>query len=106
MIRSAVFPEKTNPCFLEALGSMRFLLVRGCQRLGQPVETPFPPAPPGRVPFLIPGCRRSSAALFSKRLSEARAAIEGSRPDFVKAIFFQREAKPFKHRQLFFQFHH
>src|SRR6516164_6379394 len=41
--------------------------------------------------------------LFSKRLSEARAAIERSRPDFVKAIFFQREANPPKHRQLFFQ---
>ena len=48
MIRSAVFsPKKTNPCFLEALGSLMFLLVRGCQRLGQPIEKPISPRPSG-----------------------------------------------------------
>jgi hypothetical protein len=45
-----------------------------------------------------------SAGLFSKHLSEVRAAIKRSRLEFLKAIFFQREAKPPKHRQLFFKF--
>jgi len=42
--------------------------------------------------------------LFSKRLSEARAAIERSRPDFVKAIFFQREATCLNIDNYFFKF--
>ena len=44
---SRVFPKKTNLCFLEALGSLIFLLVRGCQRLGQPIEKPISPRPSG-----------------------------------------------------------
>jgi hypothetical protein len=52
----------------------------------------------------MPGAQ--SAGLFSKRLSEARAAIKRSRLDFVNTIFFQRGVNPFKHRQLFFQVHH
>src|ERR1700741_2601065 len=48
MIRSAVFSrKKTNLCFLEALGSLRFLLVRGCPRLGQLIEKPISPRPSG-----------------------------------------------------------
>src|ERR1700747_3650461 len=48
MIRAAVFSrKKTNLCFLEALGSLRFLLVRGCPRLGQPIEKPISPRPSG-----------------------------------------------------------
>jgi hypothetical protein len=47
-----------------------------------------------------------SGGLFSKRLSEARAAIKRSRLDFVKAIFFQPETNLVKHRQLFFQVRH
>src|SRR6201987_4239008 len=44
---SRVFSKKTNLCFLEALGSLRFLLVRGCPRLGQPIEKPISPRPSG-----------------------------------------------------------
>jgi hypothetical protein len=38
---SRVFPKKTSLCFLEALGSLMFLLGRGCQRLGQPIDNYF-----------------------------------------------------------------
>ena len=118
---SRVFPKKTNLCFLEALGSLRFLLGRGCPRLGQPIEKPISPRPSGTGIFLysrMPALkapayfqsasprRERSGGLFSKRFSEAPAAIERSRLDFVKAIFFQPEANPFKHRQLFFQVPH
>src|ERR1700752_5366808 len=50
---SGVFPKKTNLCFLEALGSLRFLLGRGCQRFGQPIEKPISPRPsgPGIFPY-------------------------------------------------------
>ena len=44
---SRVFPKKTNLCFLEALGPLGFLLVRGCPRLGQPIEKPILPRPSG-----------------------------------------------------------
>src|SRR6201987_1887251 len=44
---SRVFPKKTNLCFLEALGSLRFLLGRGCPRSGQPIEKPISPRPSG-----------------------------------------------------------
>jgi hypothetical protein len=40
------FP-KTNLCFLEALGWLMFLLVRGCQRSGQLIEMPTSPRPFG-----------------------------------------------------------
>jgi hypothetical protein len=39
----------------------------------------------------------------AERLFEARAPMERSTLDFLKAIFFQREVNPFKHRQSFFQ---
>src|ERR1700751_1152946 len=50
---SRVFPKKTNLCFLEALGSLMFLLVRECQRLGQPIEKPISSRPSGTgiVPY-------------------------------------------------------
>ena len=57
---SRVLPKKTNLCFLEALESLRFLLVRGCPRLGQPIEKPISPGPPGR------GCRASIYVLSPK----------------------------------------
>src|SRR6201993_5265938 len=44
---SRVLPKKTNLCFLEALESLRFLLGRGCPRLGQPIEKPISPRPSG-----------------------------------------------------------
>src|ERR1700751_5959245 len=53
MIRSALFsPKKPTYAFLEALGSPRFLLVRGCQRFSQ-LRNPSHPGPPGRESFLI-----------------------------------------------------
>jgi len=80
------------------------------------LRTQFSPALRDGDPFLFQDAGAQSAGLFSKRLSrlrqgfvgqaEARAAIKRSRLDFVKAIFFQPEANPFKHRQLFFQVHH
>jgi hypothetical protein len=79
-----------------------FLWVRGCQRLGQPIEQPSSPRPSGTGISLFQDAGAQSAGLFSKRLSEARAAIERSRLGFVKAIFFRREANLFKHQQLFF----
>src|SRR6201987_387826 len=44
---SRVLPKKNNLCFLEALESLRFLLGRGCPRLGQPIEKPISPRPSG-----------------------------------------------------------
>jgi hypothetical protein len=41
--------EKTNLRFGEALCSLMFLLVRGCQPLGQPIEKPSSPRPSGAV---------------------------------------------------------
>jgi hypothetical protein len=70
---SRVFPKKTNLCFLEALGSLMFLLGRGCQRLGQPIEKPISPRPSG-------------TGIFPYSSAEARAPMERSRLDFLKAV--------------------
>ena len=74
---SRVFPKKTNRCFLEALGSLRFLLGRGCQRLGQPIEKPISPRPSGTGIF--PYSRMP--ALKLKRRPIFKAPLRGASTD-------------------------
>src|ERR1700739_3044721 len=76
---SRVFPKKTNLCFLEALGSLRFLLGRGCQRLGQPIEKPISPRPSGTglFPFSrMPGRKRRPIFKAPLRGASTDGAIE------------------------------
>src|ERR1700740_1773904 len=78
MIRAAVFfRKKTNLCFLEALGSLRFLLVRGCPRLGQPIEKPSSPRPSGTGIF--PDSRMP--ALKLRRRPIFKAPLRGASTD-------------------------
>ena len=72
---SRVFPKKTNLCFLEALGSLMFLLVRRCQRLGQPIEKPISPRPSGTGIF--PYCRMPAL----KRRPIFKAPLRGASTD-------------------------
>ena len=74
---SRVFPKKNNLCFLEALGSLRFLLVRGCPRLGQPIEKPISPRPSGTGIF--PYSRMP--ALKLKRRPIFKAPLRGPSTD-------------------------
>ena len=80
---SRVFPKKTNLCFLEALGSLMFLLVRGSQRLGQPIEQPISPRPSGTG---MPALKRRPIFKTPLRGASTDGAIE-TRLDFLKAIF-------------------
>jgi hypothetical protein len=74
---SRVFPKKTNLCFREALGSLMFLLGRGCQRLGQPIEKPISPRPSGTGIF--PYSRMP--ALKLKRRPIFKAPLRGASTD-------------------------
>src|ERR1700740_234561 len=79
-----VFPKKTNLCFLEALGSLMFLLVRRCQRLGQPIEKPISPRPSGTGIFpysRLPGRRRRPIFKAPPRAGSTDAAIEAGFPE-------------------------
>jgi hypothetical protein len=81
---SRVFPKKTNLCFLEALGSLRFLLVRGCQRLGQPIEKPISPRPSGTGIFpysRMPALKRRPIFKAPLRGASTDAAIETGFPE-------------------------
>src|ERR1700752_2196511 len=77
MIRSAVFPEKPNLRFLDAIGSLRFLLGRGCPRLGQAIEKPISPRPSGTGIF--PDSRMP--ALKLKRRPIFKAPLRGGSTD-------------------------
>jgi hypothetical protein len=72
---SRVFPKKTNLCFLEALGSLMFLLGRGRQRLGQPIEKPISPRPSGT----------GMPALKLKRRPIFKAPLRGASTDGANA---------------------
>jgi hypothetical protein len=74
---SRVFSKKTNLCFLETLGSLMFLLVWGCQRLGQPIEKPISPRPSGTGIF--PYSRMP--ALKLKRRPIFKAPLRGASTD-------------------------
>src|ERR1700746_2142882 len=81
---SRVFPKKTNLCFLEALGSLRFLLGRGCQRLGQPIEKSISPRPSGTGIFPYSGMpARKRRPIFKAPLRGAstHGAIETEFPE-------------------------
>src|ERR1700745_3617437 len=102
---SRVLPKKTNLCFLEALGSLRFLLGRGCPRLGQPIEKPILPRPSGTGIF--PDSRMP--ALKLKRRPIFKAPLRGASTDgsietgFPEGdLSFNVNVNPLKHRQLFF----
>src|ERR1700756_2001757 len=88
MIRSAVFSRKKNSlCFLEALGSLSFLLVRGCPRLGQPIEKPISPRPSGTGIFpysRIPALKRRPIFKAPLRGASTDGAKEGVR--FLGAV--------------------
>src|ERR1700757_2763386 len=85
MIRAAVFfRKKTNLCFLEALGSLRFLLVRGCPRLGQPIEKPISPRPSGTGIFpdsRMPARKRRPIFKAPLRGASTDGAIETAFPE-------------------------
>jgi hypothetical protein len=81
---SRVFPKKTNLCFLEALGSLRFLLVRGCPRLGQPIEKPISPRPSGTGIFpysRMPALKRRPIFKAPLRGASTDGAIETGFPE-------------------------
>jgi hypothetical protein len=106
---SRVFSKKTNLCFLETLGSLMFLLVWGCQRLGQPIEKPISPRPSGTGIF--PYSRMP--ALKLKRRPIFKASLRGASTDrtidtgFPEGdLSFGVRSTRFKHRQLFFQSYH
>src|ERR1700756_2554793 len=85
MIRSAVFSrKKTNLCFPEALGSLRFLLVRGCPRSGQPIEKPISPRPSGTGIFpysRMPALKRRLFLKAPLRGASTDGAIEPGFPE-------------------------
>src|ERR1700746_2959434 len=92
---SRVFPKKTKLCFLEALGSLRFLLGRGCPRLGQPIEKPISPPPPGTGFFpysRMPALKRRPIFKAPLRGASTDGAIETGFPEG----FFPREINPRK----------
>src|ERR1700752_3220925 len=74
---SRVLPKKTNLCFLETLGSLRFLLGRGCPRLGQAIEKPISPRPSGTGIF--PDSRIGKRKL--KRRPFLKAPLRGASTD-------------------------
>src|ERR1700757_4080861 len=80
---SRVFPKKNTLCFLEALGSLRFLSGRGCQRLGQPIEKPISPRPSGTGIFpysRIPALKRRPIFKAPLRGPSTDGAIETGFP--------------------------
>jgi hypothetical protein len=104
---SRVFPKKTNLCFLEALGSLMFLLVRGSQRLSQPIEKTISPRPSGTGIFpysRMPALKLKRRPIFKAPLRSASTdgAIETGFPE--GDLSFRVRSTRFKHRHIFSKF--